>query len=191
MKTKIIKTISVLAAFSTLVSCNHNSPAPAQPVPVTPPPTTPTNTNTPEGTAASLVGHWYLDSSILYISPTNHTTTKYGFNATFLNSGSTVTHYEVNITNVVTYTQTAQVAATQSNIRKTENINWFRNVSNDTTYYNSTPGSGIVSIVSDNLFVSATGYMNNYLRSFNGNIVVIADNLSTTKSGTYWYWHRQ
>lgn len=59
MKTKIIKTISVLAVFSTLVSCNHNSPAPAQPTPVTPTPTTPTLSTTEQ----SLLGNWIYDST--------------------------------------------------------------------------------------------------------------------------------
>lgn len=186
MKTKIIKTISVLAAFSTLVSCNHNSPAPdPAPPPVNTPPTT--QTNTPESTASQLVGYWYLDSTVQYNSSTNKVVTKYGFNYVFTFPSDMAQHKEMDLKATVTVSLTS--TASQSHGRELHNITWLRKANNDTISYTdqSSLTWAVVYTGNDKSLNAAGGY----IRDITGNLLQTADNTSATKSGVWKYWHRQ
>lgn len=189
MKTKIIKTMSVLAVFSTLVGCNHNSPAPAQPAPVNPPTTSPTSTTTPEGTATALIGHWYLDSMVSYITNTNHTSVLYGFNTvlTSTNGGGAI-HKEIDLKSAITLPQ----SSTSSSVREGFNIFWNRNLSNDTVSYGSNNINWTVTSVNSTLYLNGGDpYFSGYIRSFSNNNIELAPNTASTKTGQWSYWHRQ
>lgn len=187
MKTQIIKSISVLAVLGTLVSCNQNSPAPAQPAPSNPTPTAPTNTL--ESTALQLIGHWYLDSTVQYISPTNKVVTKYGFNYVFTYPNDIAQHKEIDLKANITTSLTANALSSQSHGRELHSILWARNSNNDTiSYTDQSPLTWAIVYAGNDKVLNAAG---GYIRDITGNLLQTADNTSTVKSGIWKYWHRQ
>jgi hypothetical protein len=190
MKVNSLKSLLGILILGSMfnMSCNQNSPAPAN----TTAPSTPsatTSTTTTEGMALALVGHWYLDSSRMYTTPTVYNTTGYCFNWQFINSSDLAQHKEHDLTTTI---QAASTTTVQSNLRKQYNILWFRNMSNDTTSYTSNDLSW--AILDDNtgmLFVNAGNEMSGYVRSLSGNNLVLANGTTSLPSGMWYYWHRQ
>lgn len=194
MKTKTLITfLGILIICSMFnISCNQNSPAPSTPsAPNTT--TATTSTNTPEGLALDMVGHWYLDSVVYYSSPTAHSTTLYGFNVVVTATNSAgAQHIENDLKSTISQTQTPQTLASCgcSNMRESFNITWWRNSSNDTTSYQSNNLSWTVNNNSSSLYANCGNQMNGYVRSYSGNVLVLALNTSTIKSGFWYYWHK-
>jgi len=187
MKASLITIITVFTLISAMnTSCKKSSSSSTPTSPSTPSATT--STNTPEGMAVALVGHWYLDSTHYYSTPTTYAYVGYGFNWTFSSSTDLAQHNEANLkASIVVPTSTT----TTSNGREEDKIIWTRKINNDTNSYNSQYlPSWSVSQSTGYMTLSAGTFLSGYIRSINGNSLVVADNNSATKSGYWYYWHR-
>ncbi len=189
MKPSTLKAIAGVLILLSIVngSCKKSSSSTTPTSPSTPSATT--STTTPEGMAVALVGHWYLDSTHYYSTPTTYAKVGYGFNWSFSSSTDLAQHNEANLkATIVIPTSTT----TTSNGREEDRIIWTRKINNDTNSYNSQylPGWS-VSQSTGYMTISGGGtFLNGYIRSINGNSLVIADNTSTINSGYWYYWHR-
>ena len=95
MKASTLKTITGLLILLSFVSCKKSSSSSTPSSPSTPSATT--STNSPEGMAVALVGHWHLDSTHYYSTPTTYAYVGYGFNWAFSSSTDLAQHYEANL----------------------------------------------------------------------------------------------